>query len=330
MSSRQIRTQNESIPPLELPPGALAETDAKHEYDAEEDPPQVEPIEHRIRVDFMAGAPVKRTALLDSHNPWNAGPEDQDPWHGKRHSKPVAVKFAEATCERVWQDEHRFFDAFDSDAILDQAPAYLAHQLRQCRDQDNPKACVETERSNRRSWYRNLIPWKNLYEVCKKDNLGGLLPRVVGNDTVRDLNKFAGTIVVDDDVDPIAYAQEVGVGERWVGRESEVNSTVTDETPLPSDLGISLPAPLLVGEFNSGSRYAFLPWSDGLICSCPYKHGYPWRVTCKHELAAAIIAGLEDSIILPLDGGCQIPTRARRFVSPDIFCRHEPSLSWPQ
>lgn len=330
MTSRQIQPKNDSLPALTLPPGALTRQDAKYEYDVDVDPPTVEPIEHRMRVDFMAGSPVKRAALLDSHNPWNSDAGDPDPWRGKHHSKPDAVKYAEATCERVWENEQRFFEEYQSDGVLDQAPEYLAHQLRLCRERDNPDACVQEERSNRKSWYRTLIPWKNIYEICKKDNLGGLLPKGVGSNTVRDLNRFVGVVVVPDDMDPAAYAREIGVDEFYVGRESNINDKTTDNTPLPSELGIELPAPLLAAEFNSDSRYTFLPWSDGLICSCPYKHGYPWRVACKHELVAAIIAGLEDTIMLPVLDGLQIPNRCRRLVSPAVYYRHEPGVVSPK
>jgi len=330
MTGRRIQPRNESLPPLNLPPGALTERDTNYQYNVDADPPKVELVEHRIRVDFMTGAPIRRAALLDSHNPWNSDPSDPDPWRGKQHGKPTAVRYAETTCERVWEAEQRFFEEYDSDAVLDQASEYLAHQLRECRHRDEPRACVEEERSNRQSWYQNLIPWKNLYEVCKRDNLGGLLPKGVGDETVRDRNRFVGVVVVDDDVDPAAYARDISVDEQWIGRESNINDKTTEETPLPSDLGIELPAPLLAAEFASGSRYTFLPWSDGLICSCPYKHGYPWRVACKHELLAALVAGLEDSIVLPIDQGLRVPDRARRLVSPDVYCRHEPGFVHPE
>jgi hypothetical protein len=320
MSIRQIHPENSSLPPLRLPPGALAEADAHYEYDVETDPPKVEPIEHRIRIDFIAGAPVERAALLGSYNPWNNGPGDPDPWRTKPYTKPDALRYAEATCQRVWNNEQRVFENYDSDAILDQAPEYLAHQLRQCREQTNPEVCVQEERSNRKSWYLDLILWKNLYEVCKKGNLGGLFP----GGSPEKVNRFVGEVVIPDDVDPAEYAEEIGVHVHFVSRESNLNDKTSEETPLPSDLGIDLPAPLLVGDFESGSRYAFLPWSDGLICSCPYKHGYPWRVACKHELLAAIVAGLNDSIVLPVDHGLEVPKRARRLVSPAVYCDHEP------
>lgn len=63
------------------------------------------------------------------------------------------------------------------------------------------------------------------------------------------------------------------------------------------------------------------------MVSCPYKHEYPWRIICKHELCAALVAGIEDTIFLPLDRGVAVPQRTRRFVSPTVYCQHEPSTS---
>lgn len=325
MSPRQITPNAEPLPPLTLPPGALAESDANYAYDVETDPPKVEPVEHRIRVDFMAGGPISREALLRDYNPWQHDPGDPDPWRDLSSPKPTGVEYAEATCERTRQEEQRFYEHYDDDAVLASAPEYLAHQLRQCRDAADPARCVADERENRRAWYRKLIPWKNLYGICKRSSLGSLLPGQASQESFRDVNDFVGVVVVADDTEPDAYAQEHDLPPRFVYRESAVTSRDSSDVLGPSDLGIELPAPLLVGQFHSDSRYVFLPWSDGLICSCPYKHEYPWRVACKHELLAALVAGVEDSIFLPLDSGVDVPTRARRFVSPTVYCQHEPS-----
>lgn len=209
--------------------------------------------------------------------------------------------------------------------MLENAPEYLAHQLRQCRDAADPRGCVNEERENRRAWYRKLIPWKNLYQVCKQSTLGSLLPRQVSPDSLHDVNDFVGVVVVGADTNPHQYAQRHDVPASFVHRESAVTSQDSDNAPGPSDLGIELPAPLLLGEYESGSQYILLPWSDGLICSCPYKHEYKWRIACKHEILAALVAGTEDSIFLPLDRGVDVPKRARRFVSPSVYCHHEPS-----
>jgi len=47
---------------------------------------------------------------------------------------------------------------------------------------------------------------------------------------------------------------------------------------------------------------------------------------CKHELLAAVVAGEEDSIFLPVTQGLDVPHPARRFVSPTIAATHSPHV----
>jgi hypothetical protein len=168
----------------------------------------------------------------------------------------------------------------------------------------------------------------NLYHVLKRSSYGSLLPSSLGSspdvDELIRQNAFVGMIVVDDGADIRAVAHEYGIPGRFIVRERDLSSSAVECAPTPSEFGIELPAPLLVGEYASGSLYPLLPWSDGLVCSCPYKHDRPWRVLCKHELLAAVVAGGEDSIFLPVTRGLDVPHRARRFVSPAIASRHTP------
>jgi hypothetical protein len=171
----------------------------------------------------------------------------------------------------------------------------------------------------------------NLYHVLKHSSYGSLLPPSVGRsadiDELTEHNASVGTVVVDDGADVRTVAREHEIPGRFVVHERDLSSSAVECAPLPSDFGIDLPAPLLVGEYASGSRYPLLPWSDGLVCSCPYKHDRPWRVLCKHELLAAVVAGEEDSIFLPVTQGLDVPHRARRFVSPAIASRHTPRIN---
>jgi len=200
--------------------------------------------------------------------------------------------------------------------------------LQVCRNAEDPRAALEDEQARRERWYSTIIPWMNLYHVLKRSSYGSLLPPSVTSsadvDEITEQNAFVGTIVVDDSADIRAVAREYGVSGRFVVRESDFSSSAVECAPLPSDFGIDLPAPLLVGKFASGSQYPLLPWSDGLVCSCPYKHDRPWRILCKHELLAAVVASGEDSIFLPVTQGLDVPHRARRFVSPAIASRHTP------
>lgn len=330
MTTRRIHPDDGSLPPLSLPPGALAKTDQQHRYNVDDEPPAIEPIEHRIRLDFMAGGPIPRSQLLDQHNPWTTDPGESDPWRESGRSKPTGLVYAETSCRRTLVEERRYYDSFEADhsADLDDVPAFLAHRLQACREADNPRVALEDEQARRERWYSIIIPWMNLYHVLKRSSYGSLFPPSFGStadaDELTDQNAFVGTIVVDDDADIRAVAREHGIPGRFVVREGDLSSSAVDCAPLPSEFGIDLPAPLLVGEYASGSRYPLLPWSDGLVCSCPYKHDRPWRVLCKHELLAAIVAGGEGSIFLPITRGLGIPYRARRFVSPTIASRHTP------
>lgn len=172
----------------------------------------------------------------------------------------------------------------------------------------------------------DIHPLEELVPGLQQATLGSLLPQQVSHDSFRDVNDFVGVVVIANETDPDQYARAHDLPARHVYTETQVNSQRSSDTPQPSDLGIGLPAPLLMGQFRSDSRYVFLPWSDGLICSCPYKHEHPWRVACKHELLAALTIGTEDSIFLPLDHGVDVPQRSRRFVSPTVYCQHEPAI----
>ena len=330
MTTRRIHPSDGSLPPLSLPPGALAKTDQQHRYNVDDEPPAIEPIEHRIRLDFMAGGLIHRSQLLNQHNPWMTDPGESDPWRAMGRSKPAGLLYAETSCRRTLDEERRYYDRFEANhsADLDDVPAFLAHRLQACREAHDPRIALDGERSRRERWYSMIIPWMNLYHVLKRSSYGSLLPPSFGStadaDELTDRNAFVGTIVVDDGADIRAVAREHGIPGRFVVREGDFSSSGVDCAPLPSEFGIDLPAPLLVGEYASGSRYPLLPWSDGLVCSCPYKHDRPWRVLCKHELLAAVVAGGEGSIFLPVTRGLGVPHRARRFVSPAIASRHTP------
>jgi len=330
MTTRRIYPGDGDLPPLSLPPGALAKTDQHHCYNVDDEPPAIEPIEHRIRLDFMAGGPIRRSQLLDQHNPWTTDLGGSDPWQSTGRSKPTGLLYAEASCRRTLTEERQYYDRFEADhsADLDDVPAFLANRLQACREADDPRAALESERGRRERWYSMIIPWMNLYHVLKRSSYGSLLPSsfesTVDPNDLTEQNAFVGMIVVDDDADIRSVAREHGVPGRFVVHEGDLSSSPVECAPMPSEFGIDLPAPLLVGEYASGSRYPLLPWSDGLVCSCPYKHDRSWRVLCKHELLAAVVGGEEGSIFLPITRGLSVPHRGRRFVSPAIASRHTP------
>jgi len=329
MPKRRIHATDETLPPLSLPPSALSRGDRSYGYEVDRQPPAIEPIEHRIRIDFMTGRPIRWASLLERYNPWTSGPDDSDPWHSSGRSKPQGLVYAEASCRRALEQERPYYEQIDDEHGLEEAPAFLAHRLRACRDAEDPQNSLEAERERRENWYQTVIPWMNLYHVCKRSSYGSLIPHTESESrdiaSLLEQNAFVGMVVVDDRTDPDAVAREWRLPAEVVIREQRLSSCPDDIAPPPSEFGIELPAPLLVGEYASGSRYPLIPWSDGLVCACPYKQDKPWRVLCKHELLAAEVAGRTDSIFLPVTRGVAVPHRARRFVSPTIASRYSPS-----
>jgi hypothetical protein len=329
MPERRIHATDETLPPLSLPPAALSRGDRSYGYEVDRQPPAIEPIEHRIRLDFMAGGPIQRSGLLERYNPWTSGPDDPDPWHSSGRSKPQGLVYAEASCRRALEQERSYYEQIDDDHGLEEAPDFLAHRLRACRDAEDPQNALEAERERRENWYRKVIPWINLYHVCKRSSYGSLIPHTESEsrdvESLLEQNAFVGMVVVEDRAEPDAVAREWGLPAQVVTRERELSSCAEDVSSPPSEFGIELPAPLLVGEYASGGRYPLVPWSDALVCACPYKQDKPWRVLCKHELLAAEVAGRTDSIFLPVTRGVAVPHRARRFVSPAIASRYTPA-----
>lgn len=328
MSCRTIHAADGNMPHLSLPPGALAHTDREYDYDVARDPPNVEPIEHQIRLDFMRGGPIRRDQLLGGYNPWSYKTDNPatHPWVGVKQ-KPLGLAYAEASCVTRIRKEERFYDHVNDDSVLADAPAFLATQLREARAKSNPKQALRDVRERREKWYRELILGPNLSQVLKESSYGTLIQKCIGpapdDEALLKHNAFVGMVLVDDDTDPDAFARTHGLDEVYVLRESELSHTKGDDPTSLVEYDIDLPAPILVGEYDSGGQYPLIPWGDALTCACPYKQTAPWRVMCKHELLASIVCGCRDSVFLPVTRGIDVPHRARRFVSPEIAVSHQ-------
>lgn len=283
MPPTEIPPADERLPPLELPAGALDAGHPDYENRTGTDPAEIEPIEHRIRRDIIAAGGLP--------------PSEQD-----GPGKSPARESIRETLVDTYEREQQFFPRHDDiDARLDEASAFLTDKLAPL------YADIETVRDNRRDWYFDLIP-ENLDTI--QSTLDSLTPV--------EQNTFYGVVIVGEEETPSEFAEAHGLESDDVLKESAL-----DNHMMPSEYGIGLPAPLLVGEFISGSTYAFLPWADAVVCGCPYKQTNKWAVMCKHELAAAnrVSANSEErggeTYKLPLDTGVQTPHRARRFVGPD-------------
>jgi len=333
MTSRPIDAADEQVPRLLLPPGALSHADREYEYDVETDPPNIEPIEHRIRLDFMQGGSIRRDQLLGDFNFWAYDPDDPttDPWTGVKQ-KPAGLEYAEASCAHRIREEERYYEFYEDDAILSDAPAFLAERIRIARATADPALAIEEERERRESWYRKLIP-ANLYQILKNSSFGSLVEAksgsIVDEDSLTKEIAFVGMVIVDDETSPNDLAREHGLDSTYVRRESELSSGSYEDSTSLEEYGIPFPAPVIVSEYASGSQYPFIHWGDALTCSCPYKHGKAFHVMCKHELFASILCGSIDSIFLPLHRGIGVPHRARRFVSPEISLSHQSRTDSP-
>jgi hypothetical protein len=292
MSSQQIQPTDETLPALDLPAGALPTSHPDYRHNVETDPPEIEPIEHRLRVDFIEGGP------LSPH-----------PLHGPHQPRPR--RYADRTLTDICRAEQRYYATFPDKDTLADAPAFLRNELA-----PNYRNLREAQQ-RRLKWYTEHIP-NNLDQIL--DTVESLYPNAPGK-SFHDVNGWVGIVIVSDGTSTDTYASEHGLDEMYVVHESDL-----DDYASPSEYGISFPAPLLAGEYNSRSRYSLIPWSDGLVCGCPYKQKRPSRCMCKHELAATIRLAEEDQYILPVDAGVTVPQRARRFVSPTIAAKHTPRL----
>jgi hypothetical protein len=293
MSVLEITPTDASLPPLGLPAGALSPTHSDYEHDVGSDPPEIEPIEHRLRVDFIDGGPITRQDLHRQQPP------------------PLARRYVAQTLTDTYQSEHRYYATVPADERLVEAPAFLHDELAAHYEELNKI------RQRRQQWYTELIP-KNLDTIFR--TVESLAPDE-SQTTFDHMNDWRGTVLVTDATSPERYANDHGLDEQTVIRESDL-----DDHTTPSAYGISLPAPLLVGEYHTHSLYSLIPWSDGLVCSCGYKQTKPWIVMCKHELAATIRLAQDNQYFLPVDAGIDVPQRARRFVSPTIARQHTPRM----
>jgi hypothetical protein len=144
---------------------------------------------------------------------------------------------------------------------LEQAPAFLQDEL-----EPHYEALGEIQQ-RRLDWYTDHIP-RNLNEIlgtveslCAENSL---------NNVFADANTYRGVILVPDETDPEGYAAD-----RHLHLTDVITEAELDDYRSPSEYGIDLPAPILTGEYKTNSWYSMIPWSDGLVCGCPYKQRRP-------------------------------------------------------
>ena len=291
MPSYQIHSTDETLPALSLPSRARPFTHPDYEHDVDSDPPEIEPVEHRLRVDFIEGGPLT-------------------PQQTRGANQPLARQYAAQTLSNTFQSEQRYYATLPDENRFSEAPAFLESEL------THPFEEFKTIQLRRRRWYTEHIP-HNLDQVL--ETVESLYPN--DHRQLKDVNEMVGVVMLPDEIPTDEFVVEHGLDEEFVGHEDTL-----DDFTSPSEYGISLPAPILVGDYHTRSRYSLIPWSDGLVCACPYKQKRPSRVMCKHELAATIRLVPEERYVLPIDAGVDVPQRARRFLSPTIATQHTPRL----
>ena len=97
-------------PSLDLPAGALPASHPNYSHDVNTDPPEIEPVEHRLRVDFIDGGP------LTPH-----------PLHGSHQPRPR--RYADRTLTDIYQAEQRYYPSLPDGEEFADAPAFLRNEL---------------------------------------------------------------------------------------------------------------------------------------------------------------------------------------------------------
>jgi hypothetical protein len=284
MSGIQIDPAESDLPPLCLPAGALPASHPDYEHEVETDPPEIEPIEHRLRGEFVRQGPLTLQEL-------------QEPSHSALRDA------ATQTLTETARAEKQYYLPIPDRTTFADAPSYLHDELTTIRFE-----IVDTQQRRQR-WYTEVIP-AQLETIF--DTVEACFPATPGTDRFEG-TEYVGHVMVGPDTDPDDYAETHELSSAFVIREADLD----DHDPLNA-YGIDLPAPLLVGTYPSHSQYTLVPWTDGLVCMCPYKQTNPSAVMCKHELLATVRLAHDETWLLPIDDGLAVPQRTRRFVSPTI------------
>lgn len=212
MSRNQITSSDESLPILSLPAGSRTPSHPDYDHDVSTDPPEIEPIEHRLRVDFIDGGPV---TLHELHGP----------------TEPDARQYASKTLSDQYQREQRYYAQFPDSEVLEQAPAFLRDELKPHYEE------LREVQQRRLDWYTDHIP-RNLDEILRTVN--SLCADNSPNNEFVDANSYRGVVLVPDETDPKRYATGHDLHPVNVINENEL-----DDYRSPSEYGIDLPAPIV-------------------------------------------------------------------------------------
>jgi hypothetical protein len=237
-----------------------------------------------------------------------AGPS---PWDGPAEGrKPGVVENLEEVIEQRWAEEEPWFD--EGGSIASDTPwvsAYLEDVLEKIEQGEYDRIA---QRDERHYWY-NEMKWR-LYSLFTERSLGKILDAPV-------MVEFEGVVIYDEDETTYHdIHRQYGTPREFIYSKQEIadlHSHDVKAVPSGFEALYEFPMPLILSRFRGAGNYLLLPWTGGLVCPCPYKQADPSRVTCKHELAAAMTLDRSD-VCLPVDLGVQVPARCRRLIDPAI------------
>jgi hypothetical protein len=111
-----------------------------------------------------------------------------------------------------------------------------------------------------------------------------------------------------------------------------MSESALDNEVLPSEIGLELPAPLVVGTFPSSSKgdstYCLLPYCGTVVCGGPYFHSRGHTVLCKHLVYTLLEAHQQRGNTLglvPLSNSEHVPDRVRQLIAPEALEQYHPS-----
>jgi hypothetical protein len=230
-----------------------------------------------------------------------------------KHGPRTAVSKIEAYTQDKWESEAAHFRGDDHwTAWQNKVGVYVTGQL------DELKDAEEKIRTSRKQWLLDKIPSEVERHIGKAEDIRNSVHRNTEYG-------YEGKIVTPAGKSPGDHTP-TGVPEAEAIQENQLDNHV-----MPSDIGIELPAPLVVGTFPSSSggdsTYALVPYCGTVVCGGPYFHVNSWPILCKHMVYFLLEAYTDDSApvgLLPLANGVDVPNRARQLVAPQALQRYRP------
>ena len=197
MPSYQIHSTDETLPALSLPSGARLFTHPDYEHDVDSDPPEIEPIEHRLRVDFIKGGPLTSQQARGTN-------------------QPPARQYVAQTLSNTFQSEQHYYATLPDENRLSDAPAFLESELTHHFEE------LKTIQLRRRRWYTEHIP-HNLDQVL--ETVESLYPN--DHRQLRDVNEMVGVVMLPDEIPTDEFVAEHDLDEEFVGHKDALDDYIS-------------------------------------------------------------------------------------------------------